>query len=301
MRSKNPSFDYTEVHEFRSNLPGFYESGTRIHSIPPNFASISVSRTSHIFMRKLCRSSGRSLQHNPVRRHFIGGAASLLAIFALSIPLAAQQSDPSASSQATQAQPAPQSQAAPEQSAQQTKRILGIIPNFRAVSADAKLPPQTAKDKFLDATHDSFDYSSVFIPAVLAGYSMARDTYPEFHQGGAGYARYLWHAAVDQTSENYMVEFIVPVITHEDTRYYTLGHGSFMHRTGYALSRAVITRSDSGKCSTSAKWWARAQRQAFRAATIPRASAASQIPQASGGSMSASMLHLSSSASSGRT
>jgi hypothetical protein len=129
----------------------------------------------------------------------------------------------------------------------QTKRILGIIPNFRAVSSDTTLPPQSVKDKFLDATHDSFDYSSFFIPAALAGYSMARDTYPEFHQGGAGYARYFWHAAVDQTSENYMVEFIVPVITHEDTRYYTLGHGSFLHRTGYALSRAVVTRSDSGR------------------------------------------------------
>jgi hypothetical protein len=44
-----------------------------------------------------------------------------------------------------------------------------------------------------------------------------------------------------------MVEFFVPVITHEDTRYYTLGRGGFWKRTGYSLSRAVITRSDSGK------------------------------------------------------
>jgi hypothetical protein len=251
MRGKNPWLDYTEVREFRSNLQGFFKSGTTIHSFQPNFASISFSRTSHMFMRKLCRSSGRSLQPAPARRHFVGGIALLLAIFALSIPLAAQQADASASSQtaapSAPAQPAPQSQAAPEQSAQQTKRILGIIPNFRAVSSDTTLPPQSVKDKFLDATHDSFDYSSFFIPAALAGYSMARDTYPEFHQGGAGYARYFWHAAVDQTSENYMVEFIVPVITHEDTRYYTLGHGSFLHRTGYALSRAVVTRSDSGR------------------------------------------------------
>jgi hypothetical protein len=52
---------------------------------------------------------------------------------------------------------------------------------------------------------------------------------------------------VDQTSENYMVEFVVPAITREDTRYYTLGRGSFLKRSGYALSRAVVTRSDSGK------------------------------------------------------
>lgn len=128
----------------------------------------------------------------------------------------------------------------------QTKRILGIIPNFRAVSTDEKLPPQTIKDKFMDATQDSFDYSSILLPGILAGYSMATNADPEFHQGAAGYARYFWHSAVDQTSENYMVEFIMPVVTREDTRFYTLGRGGFMKRTGYALSRAVITRTDAG-------------------------------------------------------
>jgi hypothetical protein len=129
----------------------------------------------------------------------------------------------------------------------QTKRILGIVPNFRAVSADEKLPPETVKEKFIDATQDSFDYSSIVFPAVIAGYNQARNATPEFHQGAAGYARYFWHSAVDQTSENYMVEFIFPTFTQEDARYYTLGHGGFMKRAGYALSRAVITRSNSGK------------------------------------------------------
>jgi len=138
-------------------------------------------------------------------------------------------------------------QSAGEQPPQQTKRILGIVPNFRSVSADVKLPPQSVKDKFMSATDDSFDYSSVFIPAMLAVYSLGTNADPEFGHGGVGYARYLWHAAVDQTSENYMVEFIVPAITHEDNRYYTLGHGGFLKRTGYALSRAVITRNDGGR------------------------------------------------------
>jgi hypothetical protein len=141
--------------------------------------------------------------------------------------------------------PAPQTQPN-DQSESQTKRILGIIPNFRAVSTDVKLPAQSVKEKFITATEDSFDYSSIFIPAMLAGYSMGTNATPEFHQGAAGYGRYFWHAAVDQTSENYMVEFIVPAITHEDTRFYTLGRGGFLKRTGYALSRVAVTRSDSG-------------------------------------------------------
>jgi hypothetical protein len=144
---------------------------------------------------------------------------------------------------------APNSQNVPPNSDRkpQTKRILGIIPNFRAVSTDETLPPQTVKDKFVTASEDSFDYSSLIIPGALAGLSMARNATPEFHQGAAGYARYYWHSFVDQTSENYMVEFIVPSITHQDTRLYTLGRGGFLKRTGYALSRVVVTRSDSGE------------------------------------------------------
>jgi hypothetical protein len=130
----------------------------------------------------------------------------------------------------------------------QTKRILGIFPNFRAVSASTHLPPQSVKEKFVTASQDSFDYSAFVVPMLLAGYHQETNETPEFHQGGAGYARYFWHDFVDQTDENYMVEFIVPTLTHEDTRYYTLGRngGGGMKRIGYALSRAVVTRNDAG-------------------------------------------------------
>jgi hypothetical protein len=148
--------------------------------------------------------------------------------------------------QQSNAPSSPSGQSASDQPPKQTKRILGIIPNFRAVSANTELPPQSPREKLLTATQDSFDYSSLFLPAVLAGYSQATNQTPEFHQGAAGYARYYWHSFVDQAIENYMVEAIGPIITHQDNRYYTLGQGGFLKRTGYALSRAIITRNDAG-------------------------------------------------------
>lgn len=143
--------------------------------------------------------------------------------------------------------PAPQSvSSSADQTNEQTKRIIGIIPNFHAVSTDQHLPPQSVKEKFVTATEDSFDYSAIAIPVAVAGYNYLRNSTPEFGTGGAGYGRYLWHVAVDQTSENHMVEFFVPAATHEDTRFYTLGRGGFFTRAGYALSRVVVTRSDAG-------------------------------------------------------
>ncbi len=128
----------------------------------------------------------------------------------------------------------------------QTKRILGIVPNFRAVSADTKLPPETVKQKFKDTAQQSFDYSSFLFSAVLAGVNFAENSTPEFHQGAAGYGRYYWHTLADQTDENFWVQAIVPSVTHEDSRYYTLGHGGILKRGVYAFDRTLITRSDYG-------------------------------------------------------
>jgi hypothetical protein len=44
-----------------------------------------------------------------------------------------------------------------------------------------------------------------------------------------------------------MTEAIVPAATKEDPRYYTLGKGGFIKRTGYAVSRLLITKTDAGR------------------------------------------------------
>ena len=128
----------------------------------------------------------------------------------------------------------------------QSKRILWIIPNYRAVSANTQLPPLSLRNKFWLATQDSFDYSSFILAGALAGIGQAKNSTPEFRQGAAGYGRYYWHSFADQALGNYLTEAIAPAATREDPRYYTLGHGGFFRRTGYAVSRLLITKTDSG-------------------------------------------------------
>ena len=128
----------------------------------------------------------------------------------------------------------------------QTKRILGIIPNYRSVSADQHLPPQTVKDKFVSAGHDSFDYGSFVLAAVQAGFSISGNSYPEFGKGVLGYGRYYWRTLLDTADENFMVGGVFPAVLHQDSRFYTLGHGSIAHRALYASTRVLITRGDNG-------------------------------------------------------
>ena len=129
---------------------------------------------------------------------------------------------------------------------QQTKRVLGIIPNFSSVSADTKLPPQKPKEKLILAAKNSFDYSSFLVAGIQAGFAMNSNSYPEFHQGAAGYGRYFWHTLADTADENFMVGGIGPILFHQDNRFYTLGHGGFKKRTWYAVTRVLVTRQDDG-------------------------------------------------------
>ncbi|HEY3972548.1 MAG TPA: hypothetical protein VGM18_06060 [Candidatus Sulfotelmatobacter sp.] len=128
----------------------------------------------------------------------------------------------------------------------QGKRILGIVPNYRAVSANTHLPPLTFKSSLWLATQDSFDYSSFIFVGALAGVDMAGKSQPTFGQGAEGFGKYYWHVFVDSTIENYLAESIVPTATKEDPRYYTLGKGGFSKRTVYAFGRLFITRTNSG-------------------------------------------------------
>jgi hypothetical protein len=134
----------------------------------------------------------------------------------------------------------------------QTDRMFWVVPNFAAVSAGAQLPPLTSRGKFVLAMHDCLDYSGFTWTAVLAGQALAMRADPELGTGVKGYARYYWRTFADGVSGTFFTEAIVPAITHEDPRYYTMGHGGFFRRMGYALSRSVVTKTDSG--GTSFNW-----------------------------------------------
>jgi hypothetical protein len=95
-------------------------------------------------------------------------------------------------------------------------------------------------------TREMLSAWAVIKPAFAAGYKEVRNLSPEFGYGPAGYGRYYWHTALDETSKEYIGGFVCPVLTHQDSRYYTLGHGGFWRRTEYALSRVAVTRNDAG-------------------------------------------------------
>jgi hypothetical protein len=134
----------------------------------------------------------------------------------------------------------------PTDQKKQPARILWVIPNYRAVSSDMKVPPLTPHGKFRLMVDDSFDYSAFMYTGFVAGLRMQAAGYPQFGEGPTAYAQYYWRTFVDNASGNTFTEWLLPVAFKQDPRYFTKGHGSVMSRAGYAASRLLVTRSDKG-------------------------------------------------------
>jgi hypothetical protein len=134
-------------------------------------------------------------------------------------------------------------------SKQQPKRILGVMPNYRAVSAGAIPPPPTPKQAFKIATQNSFDYSSFVFVGITSAMAEGTDAHPQLGKGMAGFGSYYWRGFVDKTDGNYLVIFALPTIFHQDERYFALGEGSVRKRFTYAVSRVVITPDYQGNKS----------------------------------------------------
>ena len=159
-----------------------------------------------------------------------------------------KQTPPAATPAQPQTQPGQTSQDNKDQKNQGTSndRLFFALPNFLTLENSAHVPPLTTGQKFKVAFRSSFDYIQYPWYAALAGISQAQNSEPGYGQGAEGYAKRYAAAFGDGTIENFMVNAAVPSVLHTDPRYYQLGKGTFLHRTGYALSRLFITRTDSG-------------------------------------------------------
>lgn len=142
-------------------------------------------------------------------------------------------------SSAPQTTPANASQPNPDQT--QPDRILGVMPNFRAVSPGAHPPPATPKEAFKIATRQSFDYSAFIFVGITSAMAEWSDAHPHLREGLKGFGRYYWRGYLDKTDGNYLVIFALPTVFREDERYYAMGKGGIWKRGIYAASRILIT------------------------------------------------------------
>ena len=126
-------------------------------------------------------------------------------------------------------------------------RILWTLPNFLTVEDAGSIPPLTPGQKFKVTARGVFDPFEFVLIAFVAGINQASNSNPSYGPGMKGYAKRYGTAYADNAIENFMASAVFPSLLHQDPRYYQLGHGGFWRRSEHAVSRVLITRSDSGQ------------------------------------------------------
>jgi hypothetical protein len=127
-----------------------------------------------------------------------------------------------------------------------SKRIFGVLPNYRTVDASIPFTPLSNKQKFSIARHDSFDWPTYIVAGVLTFATPDSDQKSVYGGGLSGFANRYVRASADQIVGNMLSEGFLPVLLHQDPRYFRPGTGTFRSRLGSALSQIVVARNDSG-------------------------------------------------------
>lgn len=144
-------------------------------------------------------------------------------------------------------EPAPANPPEPKpQAGTSNDHMFDLIPNFLTLENAENVPPLTTGQKFKAVARGAFDWGEFVWIAGISGVDQLANSEPAYHQGMEGYAKRYATNFGDGTIENFMTAAILPSILKQDPRFYQSSKGSFMHRLGYAVSRIVITRGDSG-------------------------------------------------------
>jgi hypothetical protein len=140
------------------------------------------------------------------------------------------------------------SQQTPNDPAQeeQSKRILGLVPNYRTTPTLLNYKPLTAGQKFKLASEDAFDRGTFALAAIFGAEAQLTNANRSFGQGAAGFGRYFGASYGDFLIGDYMTEAVFPTLLHQDPRYFRRGTGGGWSRLGYAVGQIFWTHRDSG-------------------------------------------------------
>jgi hypothetical protein len=129
---------------------------------------------------------------------------------------------------------------------EEKQRLVGLVPNFY-VTYNWKAAPLTPKQKYKLAMRSIVDPATFIIVGGFAGIEQATNEFSGYGQGWEGYGKRYGAGLADTSIGGMLGGAVLPVLFHQDPRYFYMGRGTKWHRAMYALSSAVVARGDNGK------------------------------------------------------
>jgi len=124
------------------------------------------------------------------------------------------------------------------------QRILGIAPAFNTSYRGSEAVSMTAGQKMGLAFRSSVDPFTFAAGFLVAGYHEAKDDDKGFGWGLEGYGKRSGAAYLDAVDGTMIGNGILPVILHQDPRYFRMGQGTKTHRLLYAMATTAICKHD---------------------------------------------------------
>ncbi len=148
---------------------------------------------------------------------------------------------------------APAAKQAPEQSEQQPNSGA-LNTTWEILSQKSVFFPDLAYDprplsggqKLELAADQSIAPYGLIVAGFTAGISQARNSWPGYGQGAAGYGKRYGATLALNASSDMFGTFLLPSVLRHDPRYFVSAQHGVVHKVGYAVSRLWITRTDRG-------------------------------------------------------
>jgi len=126
-----------------------------------------------------------------------------------------------------------------------------IAQSDASVTAMATLPLPSMPEKwdfFVSETVTPFSLVAAGLDATASQLTRSAPLYGKHFWKRGAFAKRFGATVGDDTAQNFFADYVMASIVHEDTRYIRKGpvNGDVLTRIGYAISRAVVTRTDSG-------------------------------------------------------
>jgi hypothetical protein len=125
--------------------------------------------------------------------------------------------------------------------------VAAVSERTDSASDPQLMPISNPQEKWNYFVHETVSPLTFGGGTFNAAVSQVTNTAPRYGVDGAAFGERFGASIADITSQNFFGDFVVASAFHEDPRYLREGQEyGFWHRVGYALSRAVVIRKDSG-------------------------------------------------------
>ena len=140
---------------------------------------------------------------------------------------------------------------APQLAPQHAATAGPVAPKYtKYVSWGYTAQPITNRDKVVIGARDLYSPFSFLGELASAGYSHLVNGQPNYGTDKGAFGERLGAAVIRDSSEGVFTDMIFAPMLHEDPRYFAEGpRYNILHRALYAVTRPLITRTDSGKSS----------------------------------------------------